>query len=72
MGMMIHLPPLRRILLGLAVRTLSSDERRLANVSRGLLVVNSSGPSERAGILPGDLLLSLNSKLIEDAAQLRA
>jgi len=57
--------------MGVIVKPLSSDERKVANVSRGLLVINASGPAEKAGIQPGDLLLSVNGAPIEDAQQLR-
>lgn len=58
--------------LGLSVRPLTQQERSQANVSGGGLVVeNASGPAAKAGIEPGDILLSLNGEPITSAAQLR-
>ena len=56
--------------LGISVKLLSADERKEANVSRGLIILTSSGPAEKAGILPGDLLLSVNGTPIESIERL--
>jgi len=56
--------------LGISVKLLSADERKEANVSRGLIIITSSGPAEKAGILPGDLLLSVNGTPIESIERL--
>lgn len=56
--------------LGISVKVLSADERKEANVSRGLVVITASGPAEKAGILPGDLLLSVNGTPIESIERL--
>ncbi|HZX29955.1 MAG TPA: DegQ family serine endoprotease [Rhodocyclaceae bacterium] len=58
--------------LGLAVRPLSPDEQRQAEVKGGLLVEDASGPAARAGIQPGDVLLSVNGEPIAGVDQLRA
>jgi serine protease Do len=57
--------------LGLALRPLMPDERRQTDHPDGLLVENVSGPAARAGIRPGDLVLSLNGQPVRDAAHLR-
>jgi serine protease Do len=57
--------------LGLAVRPLTSDERSQANVSGGLVVESVSGPAQRAGIEPGDIVLALNGEPVSSVAQLR-
>jgi serine protease Do len=56
--------------LGLAVRPLSPDEQQQAGVQGGLVVEDVAGPAARAGIQPGDVILSLNGTPIKDADQL--
>jgi serine protease Do len=58
--------------LGLAVRPLTPDERAAANAKAGLLVEQASGPAAQAGILPGDVILSLNGTPMSSPTQLRA
>ena len=58
--------------LGLAVRPLTPEERRDAEVGSGVVVESVSGAAERAGIQPGDVILSLNGTPVKDVAQLRA
>jgi serine protease Do len=58
--------------LGLTVRPLTSEERSQDNVtSGGLMVESSSGPSAKAGIEPGDIVLSLDNAPVASAPQLR-
>lgn len=57
--------------LGLSVRPLTPDERGQAGSGDGLLVEEAAGAAARAGILPGDIVLSLNGEPIKNAAQLR-
>jgi serine protease Do len=57
--------------LGLAVRPLNPDERKQVG-SNALVVEEASGPAARAGIQPGDLLLSVNGTPVQSVAQLRA
>jgi len=63
---------LNKCRLGVAVRPLTPDERRQANVHKGgLLVQGVSGPAAQAGIQPGDVILSLNGERIKSVSQLR-
>ncbi len=56
--------------LGLAVRDLSPDEKRAAQVTHGLLVARVGGPAEQAGVQAGDIILSLNGTPVTSASQL--
>jgi serine protease Do len=57
--------------LGLAVRPLTSSEKLEAHADHGLLVEDVSGAAARAGIQPGDVVLSLNGKPVDSADQIR-
>ncbi|MDR0577964.1 MAG: DegQ family serine endoprotease [Candidatus Accumulibacter sp.] len=58
--------------LGLALRPLRPDERRQLDGKNGLLVENVSGAAARAGIRPGDVVLSVNGEAVTSVEQLRA
>jgi len=58
--------------LGLAVRPLSSDERRQIDADSGVVVEGVQGAAEEAGIRPGDVVLSANGKPVRSAEDLRA
>ncbi|HEX7633697.1 MAG TPA: PDZ domain-containing protein, partial [Noviherbaspirillum sp.] len=58
--------------LGLAVRPLERQEQREAGVTGGLLVEGVAGPAAKAGIQPGDIVLSLNGTPITSAEQLQS
>ncbi len=58
--------------LGLMVRPLSPEERRQAGVPGGVLVEEAQGPSARAGIQPGDVVLALNGTPVSSVDQLRS
>jgi serine protease Do len=57
--------------LGVAVRPLTPEEQRQAEVKGGLLVEQASGAAGRAGIRPGDIIVSVNGQPITDIDQLR-
>ncbi len=57
--------------LGLAVRTLTQDGDGQAIGAGGLVVEQSTGPSARAGIAPGDVLLAVNGHPLNNPGQLR-
>lgn len=58
--------------LGVVVRPLTADERRGAEVSGGVVVQDVAGAAARAGMKPGDVILSLNDQRITSAEQLRS
>jgi serine protease Do len=58
--------------LGLIMHPLSEDERRTSGLAVGLMVDGVSGPAARAGIQPGDVVLSLNDTLVESPEQVAA
>ncbi len=58
--------------LGLAVRALSAEERKQADVKGGLLVENATGAAARSGIRRGDVVLSVNGEAVDTPDHLRA
>ena len=56
--------------LGLALRPLSPQEQRQSG-AEGLLIEQSAGPAAKAGIQPGDVLLSLNGVPVRDIGRSR-
>ena len=56
--------------LGLALRPLSPQEQQAAG-TEGLLIERSIGPAAKAGIEPGDVLLSLNGVPVHNVAQVK-
>ncbi|MCZ7560190.1 MAG: Do family serine endopeptidase [Burkholderiaceae bacterium] len=57
--------------LGVAVRPLAAQERQATRLNAGLVVEDVSGPAQRAGIEPGDVILSVNGKPVATVEQLR-
>jgi len=58
--------------LGVVVRPLGSDERSAAKVDGGLVVEDVNGAAERAGLQPGDIILSANGDPVKSVEALRA
>jgi serine protease Do len=58
--------------LGVAVRPLSPQEQRAAETEGSLVVQDVAGAAAKAGIRPGDVILSVNGQKVKDVEQLRA
>ncbi len=58
--------------LGLALRPLQPGERAAAKLAGGLVVEQASGAAARAGVQPGDVVVSVNGQPVRDAAQVRS
>jgi serine protease Do len=57
--------------LGLALRPLEPIEQRQSGISQGLVIEDAGGPAIAAGVMPGDVLLSVNGKPVSSVAQVR-
>ncbi|MFA7666922.1 MAG: Do family serine endopeptidase [Burkholderiaceae bacterium] len=57
--------------LGLAVRPLVPDEKQATGLPGGLVVEGVAGAAQRAGIEPGDVILSVNGRQVNSVEQLR-
>jgi serine protease Do len=57
--------------LGVAVRGLTPDEQKRAGVDAGVLVENAGGAAAKAGVRPGDIIVSVNNAPVKDVEQLR-
>jgi serine protease Do len=57
--------------LGVAVRPLTPEEKSGASVSHGLLVQQSGGAAENAGIQAGDVILAVNGRPVSSVDQLK-
>jgi serine protease Do len=58
--------------LGLALRPLQPAEAAEAGLAQGLVVAQVSGPSAKAGVRPGDLLLAVNGKPVASVEEVRS
>jgi len=58
--------------LGVAVRELTPEERSQADSKGGVVVQNVAGAAAKAGIQPGDIVLSINGEPVTKTEQLRA
>ncbi|MDR7332821.1 Do family serine endopeptidase [Roseateles asaccharophilus] len=58
--------------LGLALRPLQPQELRGSGLDGGLLIERVTGPAQLAGVQPGDVLLALNGKPVQNIDEVRA
>lgn len=58
--------------LGVAVRSLTPEEQAQAGIKGGLVVEDVGGAAAKAGIQPGDIVLSVNGEPVSKPEQLRA
>ncbi len=58
--------------VGLSVRALTPEERREANMPGGVVVEGVTGPAAKAGIQPGDVVLSVSGTPVTGVEQLRS
>jgi serine protease Do len=57
--------------LGVAVRPLSPEEKRSANIAGGVVVEDVGGAAAKAGVQPGDVILSVNRTPVKSPEQLK-
>lgn len=55
---------------GLAVRELTAEQKRQLDIKSGLLVQESTGAAARAGIQPGDVILSVDGQPVNNSRDL--
>ena len=58
--------------LGLSLRPLEPIERRQSGISAGLVIEDARGAAANAGVLAGDVLLSINGRPVTSVEQVRA
>jgi serine protease Do len=51
---------------------MTSDEKKESKLERGLVVEDVAGPAERAGVRPGDVILSVNRTPVESLEQMKS
>ncbi|GMU70563.1 MAG: DegQ family serine endoprotease [Burkholderiales bacterium] len=57
--------------LGVVVRPLSKDEKEAAKLASGLVVADVGGAAEKAGVRPGDVIVSANRTPVSSPAELK-
>lgn len=57
--------------LGVVVRPLSKDEKDAAKLASGLVVEDVGGAAEKAGVRPGDVIVSANRTPVSSPAELK-
>ncbi|WP_394778199.1 Do family serine endopeptidase [Undibacterium sp.] len=62
-------PKLSKGRLGVTVRPLEREEQRQSGLNKGLVVEQVAGAAAKAGIEPGDVILSINGVTVNDGKQ---
>jgi serine protease Do len=62
-------PALKPNRLGLIVEEVDEDDKRGMGITHGVIVTDVSGPAARAGLRPGDAILSVNTTEVKSPAQ---
>ena len=57
--------------LGVVVRPLSPEEQRESKLAGGVVVEDVAGAAAKAGVRPGDVIVSVNRTAVKDPAQLK-
>ena len=57
--------------LGVAVRPLTPEEKRSADLESGVVVQDVKGPAERAGVQPGDVIVAVNNTPVKSVDDLK-
>jgi len=57
--------------LGVAVRPLSAEEKKSADVANGVVVEDVGGAAARAGVRQGDVIVAVNNMPVKSPEQLR-
>jgi len=58
--------------LGVAVRPLTSEEKRGTDLDHGLVVQDVGGAAERAGVRPGDVIVAVNNTPVKSVDELKS
>ncbi len=53
------------------VRPLTPEEQRESKLAGGVVVEDVAGPAAKAGLRPGDVIVSVNRTAVKDPAQLK-
>jgi serine protease Do len=64
-------PASAKLRLGLSLRPLDPMEKRQSGISNGLLIEDAGGAAANAGVMPGDVLLSVNGRAVSNIDQVR-
>jgi serine protease Do len=64
-------PASAKLRLGLSLRPLDALEKRQSGLPNGLLIEDAGGAAANAGVMPGDVLLSVNGRAVNTIDQVR-